>query len=157
MPLSGNDPAARSIAHMRHAERYALADEIPKSIAHFGRAMHYGATKQFQIRIDTYTGFLPYFMTQELKWEIDSQIKARIMRNSKLESIVQFDNQFEKKESKEGHHADVAISLVGINGQTLAIPEDAPERAQLEKEIREFIRYHEEWKIPKTKIQFTYS
>ena len=49
MPLAGNDPSDREIAHIRTAQRYAKpgkSDYMRKAVAHVSRALDYSAIKQ---------------------------------------------------------------------------------------------------------------
>ena len=49
MPLAGNKPGDRAVAHIRTAQRYAKAgnpDDIRKAVSHVSRALDYSAIKQ---------------------------------------------------------------------------------------------------------------
>ena len=48
MPLAGNNPGDRAMAHIRTAQRYAKqgkADDMHKAVAHVSRALDYSGTK----------------------------------------------------------------------------------------------------------------
>ena len=150
MPLSGDDATARSIAHMRYAERYARHKKVPKSIAHFGRAMHYGTEPPvYNIRIEIKTGFLDSHLTQEAAWGEGETYRDVIRNATGIRSTVQFAWSFSTNPS-----AIVHISLTDINRKILAIPSN--ERALLEKHIREAILKRGEWEIPDEAIAFEY-
>ena len=147
MPLSGDDATARSIAHMRYAERYARHKKVPKSIAHFGRAMHYGTEPPvYNIRIEIKTGLLDYFIRG---LEEGQTYQGVILNATNIRSTVQFALSFSTNPS-----AIVHISLTDINRKILAIPSN--ERALLEKHIREAILKRGEWEIPDEAIAFEY-
>ncbi len=49
MPLAGNKPGDRAVAHIRTAQRYAKPgnpNDIRKAVAHVSRALDYSAIKQ---------------------------------------------------------------------------------------------------------------